>query len=76
MNWNDVYFNLIPTMQVYNEDGTYNGLNPVSGSFENNPVADINELIDHNLVTNLLANAYAEYDLVPNLTLRSSVGSN
>ncbi len=76
VNWNDVYFNLIPTMQVYNEDGTYNGLNPVSGSFENNPVADINELIDHNLVTNLLANAYAEYDLVPNLTLRSSVGSN
>ena len=76
VNWNDVYFNLIPTMQVYNEDGTYNGLNPVSGSFERNPVADINELIDHNLVTNLLANAYAEYDLIPNLTLRSSVGTN
>ncbi len=76
VNWNDVYFNLIPTMQVYNEDGTYNGLNPVSGSFERNPVADFNELIDHNLVTNLLANAYAEYDLIPNLTLRSSVGTN
>ena len=76
VNWNATYFNLIPIMQVYNEDGSYNGLNPVSGSFVANPVADINELIDHNLATNLLANAYAEYDLIPNLTLRSSVGTN
>ena len=76
VNWNDAYFNLIPTMQVYNDDGSYNGLNPVSGNYENNPIADINERINQNFVTNVLANAYAEYDLMPDLTLRSSVGTN
>ena len=76
VNWNDAYFNLIPTMQVYKDDGSYNGLNPVSGNYENNPIADINERINQNFVTNVLANAYAEYDLMPDLTLRSSVGTN
>ena len=76
VNWQGVYFNQLPIMEVYNANGTYNGLNPVRGSYMRNPVADINERIDHNFVTNVIANAYVEVDLIPELTLRSSVGSN
>ncbi len=76
VNWQGVYFNQLPIMDVYNANGTYNGLNPVRGSYMRNPVADINERIDHNFVTNVIANAYVEVDLIPELTLRSSVGSN
>jgi TonB-linked SusC/RagA family outer membrane protein len=76
VNWQGVYFNALPIMSVYNEDGSYNALNPVRGSYMRNPVADINERIDHNFVTNVIANAYVEADLLPDLTIRSSVGSN
>jgi TonB-dependent SusC/RagA subfamily outer membrane receptor len=71
-----VYYDLLPTQSVYNDDGSYNGENPVSGSILRNPVHDINERIDHSFVTNILANAYIEFDIAKDFTLRSSVGSN
>ena len=33
VNWQGVYFNALPIMPVYNEDGSYNALNPVRGSY-------------------------------------------
>ena len=42
-----VYYDLLPTMSVYKDDGSYNGENPVSGSILRNPVHDVNERIDH-----------------------------
>ena len=44
--------------------------------FARNPVHDINERIDHSFVTNILANAYVEFDIAKDFTFRSSVGSN
>ena len=76
VSWQATYFNALPIMKVYNDDGSYNALNPVRGSYMRNAVADINERIDHNFVTNVIANAYVEADLLPDLTIRSSVGSN
>ena len=32
ISFQDVYYTLLPTMSVYNDDGSYNGENPVSGS--------------------------------------------
>ncbi len=71
-----VYYDLLPTMSVYKDDGSYNGENPVSGSILRNPVHDVNHRIDHSFVTNILANAYVEFDIAKDFTLRSSVGSN
>ena len=76
VNFQNVYYTLLPTMSVYNDDGSYNGTNPVSGNLTRNPVHDINERIDHSFVTNILANAYVEFDFAKDFTLRSSVGSN
>ena len=76
INFQNVYYTLLPTMSVYKDDGSYNGENPVSGALTRNPVHDINERIDHSFVTNILANAYVEFDIAEDFTLRSSVGSN
>jgi len=76
INFQGVYYELLPTHTVYNDDGSYNGENPVSGTILRNPVHDINERIDHSFVTNILANAYIEFDIAKDFTLRSSVGSN
>ena len=76
MVFSSVYYDLLPTQSVYKDDGSYNGENPVSGSILRNPVHDINERIDHSFVTNILANAYIEFDVAKDFTFRSSVGSN
>lgn len=74
-NWGGVYYDLLPTQTVYNPDGSYNGLNPVSGNYDINPVANLDQ-DNHNLVTNIISNAYVEYDVIPEITLRSTVGTN
>ena len=76
INFQGGYYTLLPTQSVYNDDGSYNGENPVSGSISRNPVHDINERIDHSFVTNILANAYVEFDFAKDFTVRSSVGTN
>ena len=76
ISFQDVYYNLLPTMSPFKDDGSYNGENPVSGTIYRNPVHDVNERIDHSFVTNILANAYIEFDVAKDFTFRSSVGSN
>ena len=67
----------IPYWQIYEADGqTYTGVNPISGIPQRNPVADVTDRIDHSFITNLNSNAYIEYDLIPGLTLKSSLGIN
>ena len=60
-------------MSVYNDDGSYNGTNPVSGNLTRNPVHDINERIDRCACNKYPANAYVEFDFAKDFTLRSSV---
>ena len=76
VNLDQLYMRILPTRKVYNEDGTYTGINPYSSSTEENPVARINHEVDHNRITNLVSNAYVEFDPIPGLTLRSTVGVN
>ena len=63
-----------PERQVYNDDGTYNGLNPVSNVATRNALADVNERINHTYATNILTNAYMEYQITPELSVRSTLG--
>lgn len=77
LNWSNVYYQTIPYWQIYEADGqTYTGVNPISGIPQRNPVADVTDRIDHSFITNLNSNAYIEYDLIPGLTLKSSLGIN
>ena len=74
VNWQGVQNAMPPFLEVYNSDGTYNGVNPVANTPFRNPLADVNERIDHTLTTNLLTNAFLEYDIIPGLTLISTIG--
>ncbi|WP_184541981.1 TonB-dependent receptor [Mucilaginibacter sp. FT3.2] len=61
----------IPTLAIYNADGTY-ALNPFSQS--DNPYGD-NETT-HNMIkmNQVFGNMYGEYNILKNLTFRSSIG--
>jgi TonB-linked SusC/RagA family outer membrane protein len=61
-----------PTIPVYDSAGTFSG--PLlSSQTMDNPVAMINLLADKTTTDYLVGNLFAEYDLVPGLTLRSSL---
>ena len=74
VNWNNIQLLSPPARQVYNDDATYDGLNPVSNTPERNSLADVNERINHTYATNVLTNAYLEYQLTPELSIRSTLG--
>jgi len=65
---------VLPIREVYNEDGSFTSTNPVSGSLQRNPEADIQMRVNHDLVTNIISNAYFEFKPVKDLVFRSSVG--
>ena len=65
---------VLPIREVYNEDGSFTSTNPVSGSLQRNPEADIQMRVNHDLVTNIISNAYLEFKPVKDLVFRSSVG--
>ena len=74
VNWNNIQLLSPPARKVYNDDGTYDGLNPVSNTPERNSLADVNERVNHTYATNVLTNAYLEYQLTPELSIRSTLG--
>ncbi|WP_163324711.1 TonB-dependent receptor [Draconibacterium mangrovi] len=65
---------VLPIREVYTEDGSFTSTNPVSGSLQRNPEADIQMLVNHDLVTNIISNAYLEFKPLKDLVFRSSVG--
>lgn len=74
IGWDALQNKSTPAREVYNPDGTYNGVDPVSGSPTRNSLADVNERVDHTYSTNLLTNSYLEYDITPELSIRSTIG--
>ena len=62
----------IPTIPVRNPDGTY-AINNFDRTF-NNPVGNLRESSNIANINQVIGNAYAELDILKNLTLRSSVG--
>lgn len=62
-----------PSMPIYNADGTYfNG--DVSGFI--NPVAFANKITYQNQVSSVIGNLYGQYDILPGLNIKSTVGLN
>ncbi len=74
VNYGSIVQSVVPIREVYNEDGSFTATNPVSGSLQSNPEADIQLRTNHDLVTNLVTNAYLEFLPVKDLVIRSSVG--
>ncbi|MCY1722085.1 TonB-dependent receptor [Prolixibacteraceae bacterium Z1-6] len=74
VNYGQIVTAVLPIREVYNEDGSFTSTNPVSGSLQRNPEADIQLRTNHDLVTNLVTNAYIEFKPIKDLVFRSSVG--
>ncbi|WP_175550001.1 TonB-dependent receptor [Mariniphaga anaerophila] len=74
VNFSNVLIQGLTSKAIYDEDGNYTALNPVSGSVQRNPVADVELKVDHSIRTNLFGNFFIEYELFHGLTLRSTIG--
>ncbi len=75
VNFGQIISSVLPIRTVYDDDGNYTGTNPLSGTLQRNPQADIDLRVDHNLVTNLITNAYFEYELFNDFKLKTSIGA-
>ncbi|WP_250629635.1 SusC/RagA family TonB-linked outer membrane protein [Aureibaculum algae] len=62
-----------PDQPVYNDDGSYNFGNTV-GDPVDNPYAIAKERIDETKADNFRANFYANYDIIENLTFKTTFG--
>lgn len=74
VNYSQIVTAVLPIREIYNEDGSFTSTNPVSGSLQRNPEADIQMRVNHDLVTNVISNAYVEFKPLKDLIFRSSVG--
>ncbi|WP_209404371.1 TonB-dependent receptor [Pseudozobellia sp. WGM2] len=75
VDYGGIVANVLPIRPVYLEDGSFSFENPISAGLERNPEADIQLRVDHDLFTQLITNAYVEYELAKNLSFKSTFGA-
>ncbi|MDW7693333.1 TonB-dependent receptor [Flammeovirgaceae bacterium SG7u.111] len=76
VNFGQVISSVLPIRTIYDEEGEFTGTNPISGTLQRNPEADIQLRQDHDLVTNLIANTYIAFEPIEGLTLKTSMGAS
>ncbi len=76
--WSSSYIFLPPTMPIYKDDGSYETYNPIwySGGHINNPVAVLDKVKNERSANNILANAFLDIVILPDLKLKSTLGVN
>ena len=75
VNFGSVVSSVLPVRNIFDADGNFTATNPISGSLQRNPEADIQLREDHTIVTNMILNSYIEYELLHNLKIKSTVGA-
>lgn len=78
-SWLSSYVFLPPTMPVHKPDGTYATFNPdwyLGGGNIDNPVAILEKETNVTPANNVLGNFYLQYELLPGLKLKSTLGVN
>ncbi len=66
----------LPVMSIYNEDGSFNGINPVTGKFINTVTAEKTYKTTFGTSFSSYGNAFIEYSPFKGLTVKSSIGVN
>lgn len=74
VNYSQIVTAVLPIREIYDANGNFTSTNPVSGSLQRNPEADIQMRTDHDLVTNVITNAYIEFTPIKDLVFRTSMG--
>ncbi len=67
-----LYLFSTPNRAVFDDEGNYTAVDPITDGVSANYEADINLKQDHNLVTNLLGNIYLEFRPSENLLFKST----
>nr|WP_299074477.1 TonB-dependent receptor [uncultured Allomuricauda sp.] len=75
VNYANIVSSVLPIRPVYLEDGSFSFENPISAGLERNPEADIQLRVDHDLVSQLITNAYIDYEIAKNLRFKSTFGA-
>ncbi|MHB0753814.1 SusC/RagA family TonB-linked outer membrane protein [Polaribacter sp. M15] len=75
INYGNIVSSVLPIRSVYDDNGNFTAENPISGSLQRNPIADLELRVDHDLVTNIIANSYFEYEIIKDLKWKSSFGA-
>lgn len=65
---------VLTAFPVYNNDGTFNSSNLVTGGVLRNPEADLQLRNDFSLRMNILSTFYLEYEILNGLIFKSSIG--
>ncbi len=71
-NIDGLYLSTTPTRAIYDDEGNFTALDPITDGISSNYEADIRLKQDHNLVTNILGNVYVEFRPSDNLVFRST----
>ena len=71
-NVDALYLFTTPTRAIFDIEGNYTALDPITDGISPNYEADLNLKQDHNLVTNILGNAYVEFRPWDNLVFKST----
>lgn len=74
VQYSTIVTDVVPIREIYDENGDFTSIHPVTGSTQRNPEADLQLRTDHDLVTNLVTNAYVDYTPIKDLVFRTSVG--
>lgn len=64
-----------PAVPIKNADGSYNLNNPY-GAIPDNPILDLNTVINQTNITRTLGNFYGEYTIIPGLKAKVSLGAD
>jgi TonB-linked SusC/RagA family outer membrane protein len=76
VDYNGIVTSVLPVRTVFDDNGDFTGVNPISGTPQRNPEADIQLRTDHDLVTKLITSAYLQIELVEGLKFKTSAGSD
>jgi TonB-linked SusC/RagA family outer membrane protein len=64
----------ITARAVFNDDGTYTAINPVTAGVQRNPRADVDLKVDHDYSTSVMGTVYLQYEPVKGLIIKSNFG--
>jgi len=71
-NITGLYLSTTPTRGIFDDEGNYTALDPITDGISSNYEADIQLRQNHNLVTNLLGNLYVEFRPWNNLVFKTT----
>lgn len=72
-NIDGLYLSTTPTRAIYDADGNFTALDPITDGITSNYEADIQLRQNHDQVTNILGSAYVEFTPLKNLVFKSTM---